>query len=91
MPITPEELRQYTKPSAELQCLGHSFSRDLPVGSASLHLHTIEGKSYLDAYDGTGKIIATLRADQMPQPLRDPIERLALQPYPDPDGIICPL
>ena len=88
---TPEEQRQYTRLSTELQRIGHAVSGDLPAGTASLRLHSIDGNPYLDAYNRAGKIVATLRTDQMPEALREPIERLAQQNCPDPDGIICPL
>lgn len=86
---TPEEQRQYTRLSAALQRIGHTFSRELPTGTTSLHLHSVNGQPYLDSYDRAGEIIATVRADQMPQPLRDPIECIAREPCPDPDGVVC--
>jgi hypothetical protein len=74
---TPEEQRRYTKLSAALQQVGHSFCRELPVATASLHLHSVDGQPRLDAYDRAGKIVATLASEQTPKPLRDAIERLA--------------
>lgn len=88
---TPEEQRQYRKLSTALQQLGHSFSRELPSATASLHLQSVDGQPRLDAYDRAGKIIATLPIEQTPKPLRDAIERLAREDCPDPDGIVCPL
>ena len=88
---TPEEQRQYTKLSAALQQLGHSFSGELPAATASLHLHSVDGERRLDAYDRAGKILATLPTGETPKPFRDAIDRLALDNCPNPDGIVCPL
>lgn len=86
---TPEEQRQYTKLSAALQKLYHSFSSELPAATASLHLHSVAGHSRLEAYDVAGKILKTLPTEQTPKPFRDAIDRLALENCPDPDGIVC--
>jgi hypothetical protein len=88
---TPEQQRQYSKLSGELQELSHSFLPSLPDGTASLHLHSNGGQVQLDAYDATGKIIRKLQSDQIPEPFREAIQRLGREDCPDADGIICPV
>ena len=87
MTITPEQQKQYTRLSAGLQQIGHALT--LPTGTTSLHLHSIDGQLYLDLYDRAGKLTETRRADQMEAQLRKIVERLAAEPCPDPDGIVC--
>ncbi|MFZ0271026.1 MAG: hypothetical protein WAL34_04165 [Acidobacteriaceae bacterium] len=85
---TPEEQRQYSRLSGELQRLGHAFRALLPAGTASLHLHP---NGQLDTFDGAGKMTARLPTDHTPKLFREAIERLSKEKCPDPDGIVCPL
>jgi hypothetical protein len=88
---TPEEQKQYTKLSCGLRQVGLDYAQQLPAGAASLLLHPIYGRLYLDAYDRNGKLIGTRRSDQMPEAMRLTIEQLANEACPNPDGITAML
>ena len=90
MPSATDEEGQYRRRSAELRQIGRA-SRELPLSTSSLHLLSLNGQPCLQAYNRTGKIVATLPTERTPKLVRDAIQRLANELRPDSDGIVCPI
>jgi hypothetical protein len=88
---TPEQQREYSRLCSELQRLGRAFFAELPPKTASLHLHSFDGRAKLDAYDATGRLIGHYPNDKSSNGLRESIKRLGREECSDLDGIICPL
>lgn len=60
MPV-PENHRQYQRLSETLRQISRSFSRELPLATASLYIYFRDRLLLLDACDNMGRIITTLK------------------------------
>jgi hypothetical protein len=52
---TPEQQREYTRLSGQLQFMGQRYFKELPHGTVSLVLTVNEGNVLLEAYDRMGR------------------------------------
>ena len=88
---TPDDIRQYRRLSGALRLVGQEYARELPHGTASLHLHSHGGCTRLDAYNQTGQIIAQFRMGQLSPPFCWALEQIVKERWPDPEGVVSPL
>lgn len=72
-----------------LRALGQACQRDLVIGTRVLHLHSMDDFFYLDSYDASGKLLASLRADLAIGRLRDGLDRLVLANCSNSNGVLC--
>ena len=52
---TPEQQKEYTRLSAQLQSIGQRYFKELPHGSMSLVLTVNQGSVLVEAYDRMGR------------------------------------
>ena len=57
---TPEQQREYTRLSAQLQSIGQRYFKELPHASVSLVLTVNDGKVLVEAYDRLGKKVGDI-------------------------------
>jgi hypothetical protein len=89
---TPEQQKEYSKLSRQLQAIGLRYKAELPSGSTSLLMKVKGGKVVVDAYDRMGKLIGTVPNDKT-----SPAFSALLQSTfehtvsPDPAGVVAPI
>ncbi len=76
---TPEQQRQYTRLSGQLQAIGLDYHRELPSGSTSLLLKVSDGEVLVEAYDPHGKMIGTVPNERTSDAFRSDLERAFAQ------------
>jgi hypothetical protein len=71
---TPQQQREYTRISDQLQAIGQRHFKELPNGSASLALTVNGGKVIVEVYDDLGKVIGTVPNAATSSALRSDLE-----------------
>jgi hypothetical protein len=88
---TPEQQREYTRLSSQLQAIGLRHMKELPVGATSLSLTVPNGKIVVDVYDRAGKQIGTVPNERTSSTLRSELESSFLRATLPDDSIVAPL
>jgi len=88
---TPEQQREYTRLSRQLQAIGHRYLKELPNGAASLSLTVANGIVTVDVYDRMGKQLGTVPNESTSGSLRSDLETAFKHATMFEDPIIAPL
>jgi hypothetical protein len=71
---TPEQQKEYTRLSAQLQSIGQRHFKELPHASASLVLTVTDGKVLVEAYDRLGKKLGDIPNETTSSAFRSDLE-----------------
>jgi hypothetical protein len=88
---SPEQQREYTRLSSQLQRIGLRHMKELPAGAISLSLTITDGKVAVDVYDRMGKKIGTVPNETSSSTLRSELESAFERATLPDDSIIAPL
>lgn len=87
---SPEEQKEYSRLSSQLQVIGLRYKTELPCDATSLLMKVNEGKVQVEVYDRTGKKIGDIPGDRTSSALRDALQQTFQSAIsPDHDGIIA--
>src|SRR5260370_1542748 len=88
--LTPEQQKEYTRLSAQLQSIGQRYFKELPHGSVSLVLTVNQGNVLVEAYDRMGRKLGDIPNQWPSNEFRSELET-AFPELPLPDANITTL
>ena len=87
---SPEQQKEYSRLSSQLQAIGLRYKMELPCDATSLLMKVNEGKVLVEVYDRTGKKIGDIPDDRTSSALRDALQQTFQSAIsPDHDGIVA--
>jgi hypothetical protein len=87
---SPEQQKEYTRLSSQLQTIGLRYKTELPSGATSLLMKVNDCKVRVEVYDGMGKKIGDIPDNRTSSALRDALQQTFHSAIsPDHDGIIA--
>jgi hypothetical protein len=87
---SPEQQKEYTQLSSQLQTIGLLYKMELPSGATSLLMKVNDNKVRVEVYDGIGKKIGDIPDNRTSSALRDALQQTFQSAVsPDHDGIIA--